>query len=68
MTDTGVSAFAPVAIGPESSPRAALPDKVCRARRLIEVRLVNGRTVKADEAIAPDLLARLVAALDGERS
>ena len=67
MTDAGVSAFAPVAVVPDAPPRAALPDKVCRARRLIEVRLVNGRTLKADEAIAPDVLARLIAALDGER-
>ena len=46
---------------------AAIPEKTCRSRRLIEVRLANGRTVKADEGIAPDVLARLVAALDGER-
>ena len=68
ITDAGVGAFAPVAIVPDAPPRAALPGKTCRARRPIEVRFVNGRTVKADEAIAPDVLTRLVAALDGERS
>ena len=81
MTDAGVSAFAPVSIGPVSiAPLAIAPvavasdartvsaEKVCRSRRIIEVRLVNGRSVKMDEAIAPDVLARIVAALDGERS
>jgi transposase len=33
---------------------------------VIEVRLANGRALKADESIAPDVLARLVAALDDE--
>jgi transposase len=32
----------------------------------VEVRLVNGRTVKVDESIALAFLARLIAALDGE--
>ena len=81
MTDAGVSAFAPVSIGPgsiaplaiapvavASDARAVSPEKVCRSRRIIEVRLVNGRSVKVDETIAPNVLARLVAALDGERS
>ena len=76
MTDAGVSAFAPVSIAPlaiapvavASDARAVSPEKVCRSRRIIEVRLVNGRSVKVDEAIAPDVLARLVAALDGDRS
>jgi transposase len=31
----------------------------------IEIRLVNGRTIKTHEGIAPDVLAGLVAALDG---
>jgi transposase-like protein len=40
----------------------------CGLRRggMIEVRLANGRAVTADDSIAPDALARLVAALDGE--
>ncbi len=73
MTDAGVSAFSAVAIVP---PLAAAPpapdpqaDKPCRDRcrtGVIEVRLVNGRTVKVDEGIAPDALRRLVTALDGD--
>lgn len=68
MTEAGVSAFAPVAVVPEVPPLAPPPVRVPHARRLIEVRLVNGRAIKADEGIAPDVLARLVAALDGERT
>jgi transposase len=77
MTEAGISAFSAVAVahdaGPEvaSSPPAPVDrscrDPPCRERRrssAIEVRLVNGRTVKVDESIAPDVLARLVAALD----
>ena len=67
VTEAGVSAFAPVSIAPDLAPHTALSDKACRTRRLIEVRLGNGRTVKADEGIAPDVLARLVSALDGSR-
>ena len=67
VTKAGVSAFAPVSIAPDLPPHTVLPDKACRTRRLIEVRLGNGRTVKADEGIAPDVLARLVSALDGSR-
>ena len=73
MTDAGVSAFSAVAVVPEplppvSSPTASRTDTPCRERRrgtVIEVRLVNGRTLKVDESIAPDVLARVVAALDG---
>ena len=76
MTEAGVSAFSAVAIvPPPQAPPPVLPatSTSCRApscaerRRpgIIEVRLVNGRTVKVDEAIAPDALARLVSALDG---
>lgn len=76
MTVAGVSAFAPVAVmsEPGTSPPPAcsvLADKPCPERRrssVIEVRLVNGRMVKADENIAPDVLARLVGALDGDQS
>jgi transposase len=75
MTDAGVSAFSAVAIVRDASPEVqSLPpsppastDRPCRDRRrsgAVEVRLVNGRTVKVDESIAPDVLARLVAALD----
>ena len=81
MTDAGVSAFSAVAIArdgtrdvqslpPPSPPPAAQscrPESfdTCRHGGTIEVRLVNGRTIKADESIAPDVLAALVTALDG---
>lgn len=40
----------------------------CGLRRggMIEVRLANGRALTVDDSIAPDALARLVAALDGD--
>jgi transposase len=68
MTEAGVSAFSAVAVVP-TTPVLPMADKPCRDRRrtgIIEVRLVNGRTVKVDEGIAPDALARLVTALDGD--
>ena len=75
MTDAGVSAFAPVAIkaAPDAEPRLlpAPSAKACRERRrsgILEVHLVNGRLLKVDEGIAPDILARLVAALDDVRA
>lgn len=76
MTDAGVSAFAPVAIKAEpDAEQRLLPAptaKACRERRrgggVIEVHLVNGRSLKVDEGIAPDVLARLVAALDDVRA
>jgi transposase len=37
----------------------------CRHGGAIEIRLINGRTIKVDENIAPDVLAALVTALDG---
>lgn len=76
MTAAGVSAFAPVAIkadaiepDPVREPPAlpAPAGKPCRDRRrsgTIEVRLLNGRLLKVDEGIAPDVLARLITALD----
>jgi transposase len=80
MTAAGVSAFAAVAVAPDPNqvalapptpPSADKPGRAqpCSERRragAVEVRLVNGRTVKADEGIAPAVLARLVAALEGE--
>jgi transposase len=72
MTEAGVSAFSAVAIvPPPQAPPPILPtaDRPCRDRRrtgVIEVRLVNGRTVKVDEGTAPDALARLIFALDGD--
>jgi transposase len=49
-----------------AQPCAASLIRPSRRAGVVEVRLVNGRTVKVDESIAPAVLARLVAALDGE--
>ena len=82
MTDAGVSAFSAVAIARDAVPevpslpppspppttksyRAKSCDK-CRHGRTIEIRLVNGRTIKVDESIAPDVLAAIIAALDND--
>ncbi|MBV8792010.1 MAG: hypothetical protein JO237_08130 [Pseudolabrys sp.] len=42
-----------------------MPASGRRRSTSIEILLANGRIVKADEAIDPSALARLVAALDG---
>jgi transposase len=47
-------------------PSVAQPCGGRRRAGAVEIRLVNGRTVKVDEGIAPAVLVRLVAALDGE--
>ncbi len=82
MTDAGISAFSAVAIARDSAPDVqSLPPPspppaatLCRAKSrdkghhgsTIEIRLVNGRTIKTHEGIAPDVLAGLVAALDND--
>ena len=72
ITKSGVSAFSAVSVLPPLqavSPALPTIDTPCREHRragTIEVRLVNGRTVKVDDSIAPDVLARLVSALDDE--
>ena len=82
MTDAGVSAFSAVAIARDAAPEVkSLPPpspplaaKSCRAKSCdkgrhgstIEIRLVNGRTIKTDECIAPDVLAAIIAALDND--
>jgi transposase len=70
ISEAGAAAFAPVAVvadvpaqvAPTSSER---PHRGRRHAGLIEVRLVNGRTIRADESIDPAALARIAAALDG---
>jgi transposase len=83
MTDEGVSAFAPVTVQPvtiaavrsePAAPAPALPAPNCKATKdrrrsgLVEVTLANGRSLRVDESIDPEVLARLVAALDGVRA
>ena len=82
MTDAGVSAFSAVAIARDAVPEVqSLPPpspppttKSCRAKSCdkcrygstIEIRLVNGRTIKTDESISPDVLAAIIAALEND--
>jgi transposase len=80
MTESGIAAFARIAISePQAGAAAPLPvsgpddpapcARGASGRRrsgLIEVRFANGRSLKADETIAPDILKRLAAVLDGE--
>jgi transposase len=72
ISEAGAAAFAPVAIIADTpAPAHVAPISVERPNRgrrhagLIEVRLVNGRTIRADESIDPAALARIVDALDG---
>ncbi len=70
ISDAGAAAFAPVAVVPATPAHVAstFAERPHRGRRhtgLIEVRLINGRTIRADESIDPAALARLAAALDG---
>lgn len=71
MTGSGVSAFLPVTVVPEAAKpdtaRSSAMPGTCRAAS-IEVRLANGRVLKASEGIAPALLSQLAAALDGSRT
>ncbi len=50
----------------EPARSSALPAR--RRNSSVEIKLANGRVMKIDEGIEPDALARLLAALDGERS
>jgi len=70
ISEAGAAAFAPVAVVPDTPAQIALssserPNRGRRHAALIEVRLVNGRTIRIDESIDPAALARIVAALDG---
>ena len=82
ITPQSAASFVPVRIGPLATPRPAdgpparpLPPPDSRpatsSRRrtsVVEVVLGNGRTVKVEETIDPQALARLLAVLDGGRS
>jgi transposase len=70
ISAAGAAAFAPVALIPDAPARVApasaeRPNRGRRHAGLIEVRLVNGRTIRVDESIDPAALARIAAALDG---
>ena len=70
ISEAGAAAFAPVAVVPDVPAQVApasaeRPNRGRRHAGLIEVRLVNGRTIRADESIDPAALARIAAALDG---
>ena len=70
ISEAGAAAFAPVVVvadvpaqvAPTSAER---PHRGRRHTGLIEVRLLNGRTIRVDESIDPAALARIAAALDG---
>ena len=75
MAETAMPAFVPVQVAAITDQSACAPSagkaRTPRERRpagRIEVALTNGRVVKVDEGIDPDALARLVAALDGDRA
>jgi transposase len=55
---------------PKETPRTAVPsrrsaERAGKAAATIEVVLSNGRVLRVSEAIAPEVLGRLAAALDG---
>jgi transposase len=47
------------------APASSRPDRPARSGTTIELVLRNGRVLRVSEAIAPELLGRLAAALDG---
>jgi transposase len=70
ISEAGAAVFAPVAVVADVPAQAApiSAERFNRGRRhagLIEVRLINGRTIRVDESIDPAALARIAAALDG---
>ena len=74
---TDPPSFVPVRIEPPPQPaqaegppttQVARPTGARRRTSVVEVTLGNGRSLKVDESIDPEALARLVAALDGGAS
>jgi transposase len=69
LNEGGAAAFVPVTLVADEPAPAALPaerpNKERRRTGMVEVRLLNGRIVKAEESIAPNVLAAIVVALDG---
>jgi len=70
ISEAGAAVFAPIAVVADTPTHVALTstERPSRGRRhagLIEVRLVNGRTIRVDESVDPAVLSRIAAALDG---
>jgi len=75
------AAFASVSIAPEARdcsrdkppptpPLTVMSTRAPAAKQrnsAVEIRLANGRIIKVDESIEPDMLARLLAVVDGDR-
>jgi len=64
----GSPAMVPVSVVAEPRPKEMLPfhsPGSPQATAMIEVVLTNGRVLRFPEAIRPDVLGRLAAALDG---
>jgi transposase len=64
----GVPPPSPVPLAAKSCRAQSLGAKSCdkgHHSSTIEIRLVNGRTIKTDARIAPDVLAAIITALDG---
>jgi hypothetical protein len=68
LNEGGAAAFAPVTlVADEPAPAARPTERPHKERRrtgMVEVRLLNGRIVKAEASIAPDVLAAIVVSLD----
>ncbi len=67
LADGVASRFVPVAVSSDPSgpePTGYATARVCAGQSMIEIVLSNGRVIRATEGIAPDLLARLVTALE----
>ncbi len=71
VSSAACAAFVPVKVEqPVAPPPLPAPRPAPATRRragLVEIALGNGRSLKADEEIDPVLLARLAAALDGDK-
>ena len=76
LSDAQATSFVPVRIEPpQPEPASRLPPTPAappisprRRTSVVEVTLGNGRTIKVDDSIEPEALARLLAVVDGGRS
>ncbi|MGG5824044.1 IS66-like element accessory protein TnpA, partial [Falsiroseomonas sp. HW251] len=68
MRADAAATLVPVRIVEEAPPKKTLrrsAERTAKAAAAVEVVLSNGRMLRVSEAIAPEVLGRLVAALDG---